>query len=123
MPTIREFLDSYVVQKDKWIYIDGVFLADDLMDFPGCYVVFKKFESRPVYIGKSINPRLRFYVHSKSAPIFKYDKFKKSTSKLPWGNADDIYIKIKYPKKSGYESILEKRLINKLKPVFNRKKY
>lgn len=80
-----------------------------LRELPGCYVVYRKGEI--VYIGQSNSPRFRIAQH--------LSKAKTVGEETPWGPLDDIFIKIKYPSRYGYEAMLEKRLIKRLKPRLN----
>jgi predicted GIY-YIG superfamily endonuclease len=40
-----------------------------------------------------------------------------------WGQFADLYIKAKFPRKLGAEAMIEKRLINRLKPKYNKRLY
>ena len=98
---------------DKWIRVKAekiLCYRNDLFDFPGVYVVYGNEEI--VYIGQSITPRIRFFHHK----IIKNGDF----FKTPWGDFVDLYIKIKYSKKYGKEAMIEKRLIFKIHPKFNK---
>ena len=102
-----------MVITDKWIKVNGnkvICSHNELFDFPGVYVVYAN--ENVIYVGQSSIPRIRFFHHK----IYKKDgQFITS-----WGNFFDFYIKIKYPKNYGKESMIEKRLIYKLRPKFNR---
>ena len=100
--------------KDKWLYIKADAFWRDLVDQPACYVVFNETNAQPVYIGQSETPRKRFFQH--------FGEAQKNGYETPWGRLEYLYIKIKYPRRCGYELMLEKRLIRRLKPRFNKRK-
>lgn len=100
-------------KRDKWLYMNGHRVAmKHMLDKPGVYVVY--INGILSYVGQSNTPRIRFYQHG----INHFDKFE-----TPWGEFDELYIKIKYPSSYGKEAMIEKRLLKKLKPRFNRYVY
>lgn len=108
---MRIELKSMYLRQDKWIYVLGIDLKR-LANYPGCYVVFRIRTKRPVYIGHSNRPNFRIRQH-----IFQANKIGMET---PWGSFRNIFIKVKYPSEYGYEAMLEKRLIRRFKPEFNK---
>jgi excinuclease UvrABC nuclease subunit len=99
--------------KGKWLYIRPGYQGwSDLVDQPGCYVIFNDTNLSPVYIGHSNTPKKRLSQHICEATKKGYE--------TPWGNESSVYIKIKYSKKYGQEAMLEKRLIRKILPKFNK---
>lgn len=98
---------------DKWILVTGSCLSSKhIIELPAVYVIYINEEL--AYIGQSNTPRFRMSQHG----ISFYEKYE-----TPWGIFEDVYMKIKYPSKYGKEAMIEKRLIKKLKPKFNKYTY
>jgi hypothetical protein len=97
---------------DKWMIVNswGVTSKTGLTSRPACYVIYLNREIS--YIGSSSDPYHRFFQHG----FFETNDGKIET---PWGIFDDIFCKIYYPSKFGYEAMQEKRLIRRLQPKFN----
>ena len=104
--------ENLAFSHDKWLIRDGKNLLGGIEDKPGVYAIY--LDGRLSYIGQSNTPRFRFVQHR----VQHYESYH-----TPWGLFDELYIKIKYPSKYGKESMIEKRLIRKLEPRFNKYKY
>ena len=98
--------------KNKWEVFSGVrLIKKDWLDYPCVYAFY--FNEKLVYIGQTNNFTKRYHVHH----FYKEGSFWITK----WGNFVDFYIKIKYPIKFGEESMIEKRLIERLKPKYNKR--
>lgn len=110
-----KYFKQLTFKTNKWILIEGEDLYSYLKDRPACYVIYNGINKNPIYVGHSNMPHTRFRQHFSDAS--------KLPHKTPWlSSMEDLIIKIKYPSRYGYESMLEKRLIRRLKPVFNKYK-
>ncbi len=104
----------YITTSNKWETISGLSLKiKDWLNYPCVYVFYLNEEL--VYIGQTNNFSLRFNWHN----IHKEGYFWITR----WGKFADFYIKIKYPPKYGKEAMIEKRLISRLRPKFNKRIY
>ena len=96
---------------DKWLRY-GIWHLDrkEFYDYPCVYVFYVN--ERLVYVGQTnnMNNRLMYY------------KIRKIGNNIftKWGKVGDIYIKVKFSSKYGKEAMIEKRLIDRLKPLYNR---
>lgn len=98
---------------EKWKIERGDF---GLMTKQWCvYVIY--LNERLAYIGQTNNLYMRLRTHrigfSKKDNIWNTN----------WGKFADLYIKVKYPSKLGKEAMIEKRLISRLKPTYNKLYY
>ena len=99
---------------DTWLYIPGFHITSgNVVNQPACYVLY--IDGQLSYVGQSNTPAFRFRQHQ----IRNFDNM----FQTPWGEFEDLYCKIYYPSRYGYESMLEKRLIKKIKPRFNKYTY
>ena len=99
---------------NRWKTISGLDLRiKDWLDYPCVYALYLNEEL--VYIGQTNNFSMRYSWHS----IHRQGEFWVTK----WGKFADFYLKIKYPIKYGQEAMIEKRLIERLKPKYNKRIY
>jgi hypothetical protein len=102
-----------IFRHNKWIFLSGWDVcAGHAHNLPGIYVIY--LDGKLSYVGQSNTPKYRFCQHK----FRSYEYYE-----TPWGKFKNMYAKIKYPSKYGVEAMIEKRLIKKLKPVFNKYTY
>ena len=77
------------------------------------YVIY--INERLAYIGQTNNVNVRLTTHAVNVW--------NGVIKTRWGRVADVYVKIKCPTKIGAEAMLERRLILRLKPKYNKKHY
>lgn len=109
--TIEQFIDridSKMFGFDKWITLYREDISRIAQKTRACYVLYIK--GKIVYVGQTSNARSRLSTHF-SGILSQY-----LSIGVP---EDEIYCKVKYPKKYGMEAMLEKRLIKKLQPKLN----
>lgn len=107
----RKFIFYY----DRWLNIDQdgfLFRNGLLIKNPCCYVIY--LDDVLSYIGSTNSLFHRICQHQ-----IKETHDKKVETN--WGIFNKVRCKVYYPSKYGYEAMLEKRLIRKLKPRFNKK--
>lgn len=109
--TVEQFierLDARLFRFDKWL----TYYGSEVFNFPekrrACYVLFVRNEV--VYVGQTSNAKGRLGAHYSQI----FGKYR--SMGIP---EDELYCKIKYPQKYGYEAMLEKRLIRRLQPILN----
>jgi hypothetical protein len=109
-------MERRLYRKNKWIYVSGIDVVNRAVwNHPCCYVIYCN--GILSYIGQTNTPITRFHQHD-----FSW-KSSESVFCTPWGNFKEMFAKIYFPSKYGYEAMLEKRLIKKIKPRFNKYTY
>lgn len=109
----KAYAERDIFHKDRWLYFSGWdCCARHIINQPAVYVIYLDGEIK--YVGQSNTPRFRFGQHR----FCNHNLFE-----TPWGTFVDMYAKIKFPSKYGQEAMIEKRLIKRLKPVFNKYTY
>ena len=99
---------------DKWITYGRWYIGrKELPIYPTVYVIYLNEEL--VYIGQTNNLNVRINTHRISID--------KGIIKTRWGVVGDIYIKVKCPSRFGEEAMIEKRLIERLRPKYNKRFY
>jgi len=103
-------MKKYLINNDRWETVKGRDVKPRTwVDYPCVYAFYLNEEL--VYIGHTNNFYFRFNLHR----IHKEGNFWVTR----WGKFVDFYIKIKYPVEYGKEAMIEKRLIDRLKPKYN----
>jgi predicted GIY-YIG superfamily endonuclease len=99
---------------DKWLFYNksNIYRGEfGLMRIQWCvYAIY--LNERLAYIGQTNNLYQRLRVHRIG--------FSNHLWNTNWGKFADLYIKVKYPFKLGKEAMIEKRLIARLKPNYNK---
>ena len=100
---------------NRWLFVSrwDVILRG-ITDLPAIYAIYV--DQELVYIGQTNTPRFRFTQHGFKSGLGE-------TVITPWGEFSGVYAKIKYPREYGREAMIEKRLIKRLKPRFNKYHY
>ena len=110
-PYFRDFAKSEY-RLNKWVYFAGHELASFLTwDKPCCYVIYG--DGKLLYIGQTNSFRHRCAQHKFSNESDHY--------MTPWGPYNWIYAKAFFPSRYGYEAMMEKRFIKRLRPPFNKR--
>lgn len=96
---------------NRWVYFPANSLVNRRgWDRPCCYALYG--DGVLLYIGQTNNFRHRLAQHNFQEEDGLY--------RTPWGVFKWIYAKAYFPKAYGFEAMLEKRLIKRLKPKGNR---
>ena len=83
-----------------------------MQDLPAVYCIY--LDGELSYIGQSSHVRFRFQQHKLTYC---------GLSDTKWGSFKIMHVKIKFPSKYGMEAMIEKRLIRRLKPRFNKNNF
>lgn len=90
---------------------------ENIPEGPGCYAVF--LDGKLGYIGNSMTLRKRIG-GGKGSGAHKILPDDSGGASTPWGEYKDLFVKIRRPRILGEEAMVEARLIQRLKPPFNR---
>lgn len=102
---------------DKWLrYEKGQIQGGEFGLMRTQWVVYVIYlNERLAYVGQTNNLYQRLLTHRIG--------FRNNMWNTNWGKFADLYIKVKYPSNLGKEAMIEKRLISRLKPFYNKLHY
>jgi hypothetical protein len=106
-----DHLKKRLIGSRRWLRFYGhEVCAGQVWEQPAVYAIY--LDGILSYVGHSNTPRFRFVQHG-----FKNEA---DSYQTPWGCFKEMIVKMKYPRQYGREAMIEKRLLRRLRPRFNR---